>query len=111
MSLMALFRALLTLKLKTGLIAWVDEVWQKGSYLMLGGALLLGYLPLEYFIPAYIASWAISLVLLAFPARRTLPSTGDTIDWTQFRPLLQTSVCSVCSQVAPRSSPINWIMS
>jgi hypothetical protein len=95
MSLMALFRALLTLKLKTGLIAWVDEVWQKGSYLMLGGALLLGYLPLEYFIPAYIASWAISLILLAFPARRTIPSTGDTIDWKQFRPLANFSLFSL----------------
>ena len=95
MSLMALFRALLTLKLKTGLIAWVDEVWQKGSYLMLGGALLLGFLPLEYFIPAYIASWAISLILLAFSARRTIPSTGDTIDWKQFRPLANFSLFSL----------------
>ena len=95
MSLMALFRALLTLKLKTGLIAWVDEIWQKGSYLILGGVLLLGYLPLEYFIPAYIASWFISLILLAFLARGTLPSTGDTIDWTQFRPLLDFSLFSL----------------
>jgi len=95
MSLMAVFRALLTLQLKTGLISWVDEVWQKGSYLILGGALLLGYMPLEWFIHAYILSWFVSLLLLLLPTVGVWPKSSDSIAWSEMRPLADFSLFSV----------------
>jgi O-antigen/teichoic acid export membrane protein len=95
MSLMAIFRALLTLQLKTGIIAWVDEIWQKGSYLVLGGALLLGYLPLESFVPAYIISWFVSLLLLLLPTVKSWPSFNDPVPWSEMRPLADFSLFSL----------------
>lgn len=95
MSLMAVFRSLLTLRLKTGLIAWVDEIWQKGSYLILGGALLLGYLPLEHFVPAYILSWCVSLLMLSIPVLGDLPRAKDPIAWSEMRPLVDFSFFSL----------------
>lgn len=95
MSLMSICRALLTLKFKTGMILWVDEIWQKGSYLILGSALLLGFLPLDQFVPAYLLSWFISLVLLAVPVFSNLPRHNDSVDWGEVRPLLNFSLFSV----------------
>ena len=95
MSLMAVFRSLLTLKLKTGMIAWVDEIWQKGSYLILGSALLLGFLPLDQFVPAYLLSWFISLILLAVPVFSNLPRYNDAVEWSEVKPLLNFSLFSV----------------
>ena len=95
MSLMAIFRALLTLQLKTGIISWVDEIWQKGSYLILGGALLMGYLPLEFFVPAYIISWFISLLLLLLPTLGAWPSFNEPVAWSQMRPLADFSLFSL----------------
>lgn len=64
MSLLHVFRALLTWQLRTALIAWVDELWQKASYAVLGVLLFLDILPLDSFVPLYIGTFAISFVIL-----------------------------------------------
>lgn len=74
MSGMAICKALLTLHLRTGFISWVDEVWQKFSYLLLGVMLFWERIPLEWFVPAYIGTWAISLALLIFRSKRYFPN-------------------------------------
>jgi O-antigen/teichoic acid export membrane protein len=95
MSLMSVCRGLLTLKFKTGMILWVDEIWQKGSYLILGSSLLLGFLPLDQFVPAYLLSWFISLILLAIPAFSNFTRHNDSVDWGEVKPLLNFSLFSV----------------
>lgn len=67
LSLLHIFRSLLTLDLKTGYMAWVDEFWQKSSYITLGLLLLFDVVSLEAFVPLYVASYGVSLVLLGLP--------------------------------------------
>lgn len=64
MSVLHIFRALLTWKLRTAFIAWVDELWQKTSYFMLGALLLFDWVSLDAFVPLYIASYGVSFLLM-----------------------------------------------
>jgi len=64
MSALAIFRSMLTWKLTTALIAWVDELWQKASYFILGVLLLFDWISLDDFVPLYIASYGVSFLLL-----------------------------------------------
>lgn len=59
-----IFRAVLTWKLRTALMAWIDELWQKASYCSLGVLLLVDAISLEAFVPLYIASYGISFLLM-----------------------------------------------
>lgn len=67
MSLLHLFRSLLTLALRTGHIAWIDEGWQKVSYFGLAILLWIEAIPVEWFAPLYVGTYAISLILLGAP--------------------------------------------
>ena len=58
MSVLHIFRALLTWKLRTAFIAWVDELWQKTSYFILGALLL--FIGFARAVPLYIASYGVS---------------------------------------------------
>ena len=58
------FRAVLTWKLRTALIAWIDELWQKASYCTLGVLLLVDAISLEAFVPLYIASYGVSFLMM-----------------------------------------------
>ena len=64
MSVLHIFRALLTWKLRTAFIAWVDELWQKTSYFVLGALLLFDWVSLDAFVPLYIASYGVSFLLM-----------------------------------------------
>ena len=64
MSVLHIFRALLTWKLRTAFIAWVDELWQKTSYFILGALLLFDWVSLDAFVPLYIASYGVSFLLM-----------------------------------------------
>ena len=64
MSGLHIFRALLTWKLRTAFIAWVDELWQKTSYFILGALLLFDWVSLDAFVPLYIASYGVSFLLM-----------------------------------------------
>ena len=67
MSALHIFRSLLTLSLKTGYMTWVDELWQKTSYIGLGVLLIMDWIPLEAFVPLYVGSWGVSLILMSLP--------------------------------------------
>ena len=64
MSSMHIFRAALTWQLRTAFIAWVDALWQKTSYLVLGALLLFNWISLEAFVPLYIATYGVSFLLM-----------------------------------------------
>ncbi len=67
MSALHIFRAMLTVALRTGYISWVDEIWQKLSYASLAVLLLFDVIPLVAFVPLYVATYGVSLVLLGLP--------------------------------------------
>jgi O-antigen/teichoic acid export membrane protein len=67
MSLLHIFRSLLTLALRTGYVSWIDEVWQKLSYVSLAVLLFFDAIPLHAFVPMYVATYGVSLVLLGIP--------------------------------------------
>ncbi|MFZ8836925.1 MAG: lipopolysaccharide biosynthesis protein [Flavobacteriales bacterium] len=69
MSLMHIFRAVLIFGLRTGYVSWIDEVWQKSSYIILGLLLLFDVIGIEQFVAYYVGTYGISLVLLAWPSR------------------------------------------
>ena len=70
MSMLHIFRSLLTLSFQTGYMSWVDELWQKASYIGLGVLLILDWITLEAFVPLYVGSWGVSLILMSLPSWR-----------------------------------------
>ena len=64
MSSLSIFRAALTWQLRTAFIAWVDALWQKTSYFVLGALLLFNWISLEAFVPLYIATYGVSFLLM-----------------------------------------------
>lgn len=91
MSIMAICRALLTLYLRTGYISWVDEVWQKSSYLLLGVMLWWDRIPIQWFVPAYLITWLISLALLFLRSWRYFPNPRAGIDSSEMASIMNYS--------------------
>lgn len=58
-------RAMLNYLLKSSVVATVEEVWLKGSYLLLALALLNGWLDFELFVPLYVGTYLTGFLILA----------------------------------------------
>ena len=72
---MLLLRAVLTHRLRTVVITFVQEVWLKGSYLALALVYLQGWMPFETFFNWFLYSYAVAVFMMlaeAWSARATL---------------------------------------
>ncbi len=85
MLLLALTRALLIQQLKAAFVSWVDEVWQKGSYLMLGILLFYRLIDFDTFLSCYIGSWGLSALFLFIQARQLPQRIGKKWRWSEFK--------------------------
>lgn len=72
---MLLLRAILTHRLRTVVITFVQEVWLKGSYLALAVVYLRGWMPFETFFTWFLYSYAAAVFMMlaeAWGSRATL---------------------------------------
>ncbi len=81
----ALSRALLNALLKSAVAAAVDEVWLKGTYLLLALALLNGWLGFEAFLKLYVATYGLGFLILAGQIRANHVRIRWQPNWSQWR--------------------------
>jgi len=111
MVLLHLVRALVNQQLKTAIIAWVDEVWQKGSYLVLGVLLYFKHIDFETFITCYMGSWGISALLLFIQAWKLPQRIGKKWRWDEFKNILDFSLFSLfASGAAIIATHLDYVM-
>ena len=95
MVLLHLVRALVNQQLKTAIISWVDEVWQKGSYLVLGLLLYFEQIEFDAFLSCYVGSWAVSVILLTIQAFQLPQRIGNKWRWDEFKNIFDFSLFSL----------------
>ena len=84
---MMLLRAILTHRLRTVVITFVQEVWLKGSYLGLALVYLQGWMPFETFFKWFLYSYAAAVFMMlaeAWSARATLAKPRLKEDFVPF---------------------------
>ena len=95
-----IIRAIVNQQLKSAIIAWVDEFWQKGSYLILGVLLLNRIIDFQLFLWGYIASWGISSVILFVQALQMPLRVAGKYRWDQWKSIVNFSSFSVLAGAA-----------
>ena len=92
---MLLLRAILTHRLRTVVITFVQEVWLKGSYLALALVYLQGWMPFETFFTWFLYSYAAAVFMMlaeAWSAQATLAKP----QWKEdFAPFMEYSMFSL----------------
>lgn len=97
MSALQIVRAIVSEQLQTGISAWVDEAWLKGSYFALALLLLFDLISFGTFFGAYIGTWAIGALLLLAKVSRLPQRLHGSIRWDAFPEILRYSMYSLLS--------------
>ncbi|MGB1074862.1 MAG: lipopolysaccharide biosynthesis protein [Flavobacteriales bacterium] len=93
-------RAMLNFLLKSAVASAVEEVWLKGSYLLLALALLNGWLDFELFIPLYVVTYLTGFLVLASQIHWNHIRIRWRPMWTQARGIFDYGTFSLLSMSA-----------
>lgn len=95
MVLLQLVRTIINQQLKTAILSWVDQVWQKGSYLTLGILFYFKKIDFDSFLSWYIATWGISALFLLIQAYNLPQRIGKTWNRREFKKIINFSLFSL----------------
>jgi O-antigen/teichoic acid export membrane protein len=107
----SIIRALVIQQLNTILVSWVDEAWQKGSFLILGLLLYFEKIDFVIFLNCYIMTWCVSTIILFMHARRLPQRIGKKWSWEEFNKILSYSLFNFFSGgVKTIASHLDFVM-